>query len=147
MSLIYITLIVQLLKYLLYLLLMVIICCTDKLVIWSIHEIPYSLDLTWCLINEFLWGLHVLKSLVLDLLSMLICSCHESYIITCESLVPCNAVSQHDLVGVAYMRFTWCICNGGCNIIRFFCHFKNPPWKNTTSTNEMLVQLYRKTPR
>ena len=33
MSLIYITLIVQLLKYLLYLLLMVIICCTDKLVI------------------------------------------------------------------------------------------------------------------
>ena len=124
MSLVNISLVVKFLENLLNLFLMIFICCTNEFVIRCIHQIPDSFDFCWYIIYEFLWCDSSLLGFELDLLSVLICSCLEEYIISLASLVTCDCICKHDLVCVSDMRFTWCIGNRCCYIIFwFFWHF------------------------
>ena len=103
------------------------ICGTDEFVIGSVHQIPDSLDLTGYVIYEFLWCDSCFFCFELDLLTMLVSSCLEKYVISFLSLVTCNCVCQYDLVGVTNVRLTGCISNRCCNIILLLVHFIVPP--------------------
>ena len=96
---------VKLLKDLLNLFFVILICCTDKLVIRSIHQIPDFLDFSGNIVYEFFWCYSRLFCFELDLLTMLIGSCLEKYIISLTSLVSCDRVSQNNLISVSNMRF------------------------------------------
>ena len=112
---------------------MVSICGTDKFIIRSIHQIPDTLDLACSLIYKLLWSDACSLCLLLDLLSVLIGTGLEEHIVSLSSLISCNTVCQHDLIGVADMRLTGSICDGSCNIIRFFLtiltHILNPSFQ------------------
>ena len=64
---------------------------------------------------------------------MLIGTGLEADIIALLSLKTRDAVCKHDLIGVADMRLTGSICDGSCNIIRFFLtiltHILNPSFQ------------------
>lgn len=105
MSFVNISLIIELFENLLNLFLMVIICCTDKFVIRSIHQIPDFLDFSGNIVYKFFWCYSRLFCFELDLLTMLISSCLEKYIVSLTSLVSCDRVSQNNLISVSNMRF------------------------------------------
>ena len=100
-----ISLIVQFFKDLLYLFFMIFVCCTDKFVIRSIHQIPDFLDFSGNIVYKFFWCYSRLFCFELDLLTMLISSCLEKYIVSLTSLVSCDRVSQNNLISVSNMRF------------------------------------------
>ena len=102
-ALINISLIMQLLENLLNLLLMVFICCTDKLVIGCIHQIPDLLDLTGYIVYKLLRGNTCFACFDLNLLTMLICTCLETDIVSLHSLKTCNTVSQNDFISITDM--------------------------------------------
>ena len=99
---------------------MVSICGADKLIIGSVHQIPDTPDLPCSLVHKLLWSNACSLCLLLDLLSVLIGTGLEEHIVSLSSLISCNTVCQHDLIGVADMRLTGSICDGSCNIIRLF---------------------------
>ena len=88
-----IALIMQFLENLLNLLLMIFICCTDKLVIRCIHQIPDFFDLTGYIIYKLFRCNTGFTGFNLNLLPMLICTCLETDIIALHSLKTCNTVS------------------------------------------------------
>ena len=123
MSLIDISFCVHFLKDLLNLFLVVSVCGTDEFVIGCVHQIPDSLDLTGYVVYEFLWCDSCFFCFELDLLTMLVSSCLEKYIVSFLSLVTCDRICQYDLIGIADMRFTGCIGNRGCDIVFLLIHF------------------------
>ena len=124
MSFVNITLVVKFLKNLLYLFLMVLIRCPDEFIVRCVHQIPYSPDFSGNVVNKFLRGDSCFRCLEFYFLSMFIGSCLESYIISLQSLIPCNTVGKHDLICVSDVRFARCIGNRCCNVIRFLAHLK-----------------------
>ena len=115
-----IPLIIQLFENFLYLGLMILIRCTNKLIIGSVHQIPDRLDLPRGMIYEFLWCYACCLGLFLYLLTVLICSCLEKYIIPFGSLKPGNRIRKHCLIRITNVRFSRRIGNGSGNIIWFF---------------------------
>ena len=115
-----IALIIKLFKNLLNLSLVILICGADKLVIGGIHQIPDPADLSCGAVYKLLRRNACSLCLLLDLLSMLVRTGLEEYIIALCSFISCDTVSQHDLIGIADMGLTGGICNGCCNIIWFF---------------------------
>ena len=115
-----IALIIELLEDLLYLALMILIRCADKAVIGSVHKVPQPLDLTGYIVDKFLGRLARNRSSGLDLLTMLITSCLEVYVITVRSLISGDTVCQNDLIGVSNMRFAGRVGNRCCNVILSF---------------------------
>lgn len=109
MSLVDISFCIHFLEDLLNLFLVVSVCGTDEFVIGCVHQIPDSLDLTGYIVYEFLWCDSCFFCFELDLLTMLVSSCLEKYIVSFLPLVTCDRVCQYDLIGVADMRFTGCI--------------------------------------
>ena len=107
---------------------MIIVRCTDEFVVRSVHQIPDTLDLSRCLIHEFLRCGEILKCFNLDLLTMFVSSCLETYVVSDVSLVSGNAVCKYNLIRIAYMRLTRCVCDCGCNVVRFFRHMKPLPY-------------------
>ena len=105
-ALVNISLIVQLLKDLLYLFFMIIICCTDKVIIGGVHQIPDLPDRASHIVYIFLRCNTGLLCLQLDLLSMLIRSCLKKNIIAIFSLETGNAVCQNNLIAVSDVRFS-----------------------------------------
>ncbi len=119
-TLVNIALVIQLFKYFLDLLLMVIICGTDKLVIRSIHQIPDPLDLCRYIIYELFWCDSCLLCLQFNLLAVLISSGLEKHVISLAPFVARNGICQDNLISIADMRFAGCIGNRSCNIIFWF---------------------------
>ena len=115
-----ISLIVEALKYLLYLLLMIIISGTNELVIRNIQHIAEILNGTCHLVNKLLGSNAGVLCFQLDLLTMLIGSGLEEYIIAFLSLESGNTVCQNYFVVITYMRFAGSIGNCSCKIILFF---------------------------
>ena len=149
MSLIDIALIIELFEDLLNLLLMISICSTDEFIVGGIHHIPDRLDLPCHIINKFLRCDPCCLCLQLDLLTVLICSCLEIYVIALFSLIAGDGVCQNDLISISNVRFAGCICNCGGNIvwlltilthsfslliIKFLLHKKSPSYLKTSST-------------
>ena len=56
----------------------------------------------------------------LNLLTMLIRSCLEVYVIAFCSLVSCDRICKYDLISVSNMRFVGCVGNRCCHIILSF---------------------------
>ena len=83
---------------------MVLVRGADKLIIGSVHQIPDTPDLPCSLVHKLLWSNACSLCLLLDLLSVLISTCLEEHIIALGSLISCNTICQHDLIGVADMR-------------------------------------------
>ena len=100
-----ISLIVQFLKDLLYLLLMVCIRCTDEFIIRSVHQIPDSLDFRRNIVYKFLRRNSCFFRLQLNLLTVFICSCLEEHIVSLASFIARNRVRQYDLISVSDVRF------------------------------------------
>ena len=71
---------------------MVIICGTDEFIIGSVHEVPDLLDLSCYVVNELLRSYACVRSLSLDLLTVLVGSCLEVNVIALFSLVACDRV-------------------------------------------------------
>ena len=103
-SFINISLLIELLKDLLHLLLMVCIRRTDKFVIRSIHQIPDPLDLSRHIVHELLRSDPCFLCLELDLLSVLVRPCLEEHIVSLAPLVARDRVREHDLIGVSDVR-------------------------------------------
>ena len=106
LALIYIALLVKSFKYLLYLLFMIVVSSSYKLIIRSVHKIPNFLYLTRGLINILLWSFSCLLCLDLYLLSVLVCTCLKKYIVALCSFISCYSICKHYLIGIAYMRLT-----------------------------------------
>ena len=123
-----ISLIIQFLEYLLHLLLMILVRCTDKFVIRSIHQIPYPADLSRHMIHIFFRRNTCFLRLHLDLLSMFVCPCLKEYVVSLAPLISRDRICQDDLIGVADMGFPRRIGNRRCHIILwFFTHFPSLP--------------------
>ena len=112
-----IALVVQLLEDLLYLALMVFICCADEAVVGSVDEVPESLDLSCHFVYEFLGSLAGCRRSGLDLLTVLVTAGLEMHVIAVRFLVSCDAVSQNDLIRISDMRLAGCVCDRCCNVI------------------------------
>ena len=84
---------------------MVFICRADKTVIGGIHQIPDTPDLTRYLIHKIFGRYSHFLSFLLNLLPMLIRPGLEINIISFLPFEPGNAVSQHNLVGIANVGF------------------------------------------
>ena len=122
MSFVDISLIVQLFENLLYLFFMIIICGTDKFVIRCIHQIPDSLDLCGYVVYIFLRCDACFFGFQLDLLTVLIRTGLEEYIVSLLSFEAGDTVCQYNLVGITDMGFAGCVGNRRCHIKFFFCH-------------------------
>ena len=122
-----IPLMIQFLKNLLYLLFVVIICGTDKMVIRRIHQIPQIFDCPCHIIHKFLRSNSRFLCLQFNLLSMLVRACLEKDIIAVLSFKSGNTVSQHDFIAVADMGLARRISNSCRNIILSFTHVPFPP--------------------
>ena len=118
-----IALVIQLLENLLYLLLMVIIGGADEFIIGSVHQIPDPLNLTGHIVHEFLRSNACLLSLQLDLLTVLVGSGLEKYVVALESAETGNGVRQYDLIGVANVGLAGCVGNGRGHVKLFLFHF------------------------
>ena len=123
MSLVDISLCIHFFEDLFHLLLMIFICCTDKFIIRSVHQIPDPFDLTGHVIYEFLRCNACFFCLQLDLLAMLICSCLKIYVISLLSLKTCDGICKNNLISISDMRFTGCVRNGSADIISLLFHF------------------------
>ena len=104
-SLVDISLVIELLKYLLHLGLMNLVRGADKLVIGSVQQIAHSLNDPRHLVHKLLGRHPCLLGLQLDLLSMLVGSCLVKDIIAFLPLKPGDTVRHHNLIVVAYMGF------------------------------------------
>ena len=93
-----VALIIKTLKHFLYLLLMIIICCTDKLIIRYIEVVAYTLYLTCHSVDKFLGSDAFFFCLLLDFLTMLVSTGLEKYIISVFSLVSCDGICQYYLI-------------------------------------------------
>ena len=129
-TLIDITLVIQLLENLLYLFLVVCICSTDKIIIRGVHHIPDFFYLSCNLIYIFLRCDACLLCLLLNLLSVLIRSGLEVYVIPFPSAESCNRICQYDFIGVSNMRLTGSVSDGSCHIkfpfvTHVVCSFQN----------------------
>ena len=122
-----VALIVELLEDLLDLALVVFVSCADKAVIRSVYQIPESLDLSGHFIDEFLGSLAGCRCPGLDLLSVLVASRLEMYVIAVRFLVSGDAVSQNDLIGVSDMRFAGSVCDRCCNVVFSFILHRSFP--------------------
>ena len=131
-----ISLLIQAPENLLYLLLMVRIRGTDKLIIRYVQQVAQTANGS-CHIIHKLFGSHArFLCLDLNLLPVLVCTGLEENIISFLSLKPCNTVCQYDFIIIANMRLTGSVSNGCCQIIRsFVLHlFLSFPTKKTRLT-------------
>ncbi len=92
------------LEDLLHLSLMVIVRGADEFVIGNIQHIAHALDDAGHLVHELLWGDPGLLGLQLYLLSVLVRAGLEEDVTAFLPLEAGDAVRQHDLIVVAYMR-------------------------------------------
>ena len=118
-SLVDVSLVVELFEDLLHLLLMVVVGGADEFVIRSIHEIPDSLDFRGHLVYELLGRDACFLRFQFDLLPVFVCSGLEKYIVSLFPFEPGDTVCQHDLIGIADMRLAGCVGNG-CGHVEFF---------------------------
>ena len=100
-----ITFIIQLFENLLHLSHMIFIRSTNKFIIRSIHQIPDRLNLTCYSIHKFLRSYTSSLSFFFNLLSMLICTGLETYIISLCTFISGNRIRQHDFISISNMRF------------------------------------------
>ncbi len=89
-SLIDVALVIELLENLLNLTLVVVVCCSDELIVACVHDIPVSLDDACNVIDILLRSYACCVSLFLNFLTMLVCSCLEENIIALKTLVSCD---------------------------------------------------------
>ena len=113
-SLVDISLVIQPLKYLLNLLLMIIICGSDKFVIAYVQAVADTLNGSSHAVHELLGRNTCSLGLLFYLLTMLISSCLEEHIIALLSLMSCNRICHHDLIGITDMRFARSVCYCCC---------------------------------
>ena len=118
MTFIDISLIIELLKDLLDLLLMIIIGCTDELIIGNVHAVKLFPDHCGDAVNKFFRRNALGQSFFFYLLTMFVGSCLKTDIITCHSLITGNGIRQYNLINISDVRFTGCIRNCCCNVIR-----------------------------
>ena len=83
---------------------MILVGCTDKIIIRRVYEIPDSLDLTGYLVNILLRGDAGCFCLLLNLLTVLIGSCLEIDIVSFRALISCDRICENDLVSISDMR-------------------------------------------
>ena len=101
---------------------MIRLCRTHKLVIGSIHQVKYSLNLSHDFIHELLRCLSGFLRLPLYLLSMLVGSRHKEYIIPLIAFKACHRIRQNDFISITDMRFSGSIGNCSGDIIRLLFH-------------------------
>ena len=102
---------------------MIIVCCSDKLVITCVHQIPNSFNLCGNPINIFFRAYARLLGKLLYFLSVFVRSRTEEHIVSHISFKSRYCVCQNNLICVSYMRLTRCICDCGCNIKLLFIVF------------------------
>ena len=83
---------------------MVCVCCADKFVIRRIHQIPDSLDLCGYIVHKLLRSDARFLCLQLDLLSVLVRTGLEEYVVALASLVTRDRVRKNDLIRVSDVR-------------------------------------------
>ena len=93
---------------------------TDEFIIRSVHQVPDPPDFSSSLVHEFLRGHSCGLSLLLNLLTMLVCAGLEEYVISLFPFISGNAVSQNNLISIADVGLPGGIGNGCGNIIWFF---------------------------
>ena len=117
-----VALLIQALENLLHLFHMHGIRGADKSIICRIHQIPNRTDLPRDTVDILLRGNAGRFRLVLNFLSMLVGTGLEVDVVTGHTLVAGNGVRQHNLVGVANVRFRRSIRDRSRYIVRFFVH-------------------------
>ena len=123
-----IALVVELFEDLLDLALMIGVGRADKAVVGCAHQVPETLDLGCDFVDKFLGALACAGRPGLDLLSVLVGTCHEADIVTVRPFIAGNAVRQDDLIAVADMRLAGRIGDCSCDIIfSFILHGGFPP--------------------
>ena len=106
---------------------MIYICCTNKIIIRTIHKIPDLFYFSRYFIYIFLWRNSSLLCLYFIFLSMFIRSCLEINIIPFLSFKSCNCICQNNLIRISNVWFTGSIGNCCCHIkLSFICHVINP---------------------
>ena len=138
-----IALVIQLLENLLYLLLVVIICGTDKFIIGSVHQIPDSLNLAGHIVHEFLRSNACFLGLQLNLLAVFVRTGLKEYVVALESAETGNGVRQYNLIGVADVGLAGCVGNGRGHVKLFLFHFL-PLFSLQTKDQKTPSSLYLK---
>ena len=83
---------------------MILVGCTNEIIIRRVYEIPDSLDLTGYLINILLRGDACCLCLFLNLLTVLVGSGLEIDIVSFRALISCDRICENDLVSISDMR-------------------------------------------
>ena len=123
-----VALVIELLENLLNLALVIRICGADEAVIGSAYQVPEALDLACNLVDELLGALACTCCSGLDLLTVLIGTCHKTDIKAVCSLVAGNTVGKNNLICVTDVRLAGCIGNCRCDVIfSFVLHIYLPP--------------------
>ncbi|MNM91224.1 hypothetical protein D3C81_1035180 [compost metagenome] len=105
-----ISLLKQAVKNVLYDLLMLLICCTNEIIVRDIKLLPELLNSHNYFIDKLLGSHPFLLSLLFDLLTVFICTCQEAHIISTKSFVAGHCVPSHRSIGMANMQLvTWIV--------------------------------------
>ena len=107
---------------------MILIGRADELIIGDVETVTHLPNGACYLVYELLRGNAGLLRLDLDLLSMLVGSRLEEYIVALLSLESCDGVCQHDFIIVANVRLTGGVSDGRCKIIGFLFHISFLPF-------------------
>jgi tRNA(Ile)-lysidine synthetase-like protein len=77
---------------------------SDKIIIRDFHGLPQFFNSFNNFINMLLWGNSLFHGYFLDLLPMLICSCKEHNIISCQTFKPCHCISHDSTIGMPNVK-------------------------------------------
>ena len=122
-ALINIALIVELLEYFLYCRLVIVVSCTDKVVVFNVHLVPKLADLNRNAVNVCLRCNSCVLCKVLDLLTVLVSSRTIENVKAHLLFIARHSVSHNCLVCVTKVRLLRCVRYRCCYII-FLAHFK-----------------------
>ena len=121
MTLINITLFIELGEYLSYSRLVIFVGGTYKIVIIGIHTVPHLADLTCDVINVFLGCDSLFSSEIFYFLTVLVSTRTEEYVVSSLLFISCDSIRHYNLVGITEVRLTRSICDRRC-YIKFLFH-------------------------
>ena len=117
LALVDIALVVEGLEYLLHRGNMIVVSGADKSVVAYPHGFPEALEVRNDLVNVLLRGYALFLCLQLYLLTMLVGSCQEHYVIALHSLESCDGITRYGRIAVTDMRISRRIVDRGGDVI------------------------------
>ena len=96
---------------------MFFICCTNKVIIGTIHQIPDFTNLLRDAVHIFLWRNTCFLRLLFNFLPMFVRPGLKEYLVSFLPFKTRHSISQHNFVRISNMRLAGCIDDCSCNII------------------------------